>query len=137
MSSYSKINLSLIVIKKLRDKLHEIQSLFCLINVNDKIEVIKIREKRDKILFKGPFAKDVSSSNNSINSLLKLLRKMKLISNFYSVVVTKNIPPFTLWYGNPAKHQGFITKNGVLLDLDLKDKSNNIYEFVNSEPIRK
>jgi UDP-2-acetamido-3-amino-2,3-dideoxy-glucuronate N-acetyltransferase len=52
-------------------------------------------------------------------------------------VVTKNIPPFTLWYGNPAKHQGFITKNGVLLDLDLKDKSNNIYEFVNSEPIRK
>ena len=92
--SYSKINLSLIVIKKLRDKLHEIQSLFCLINVNDKIEVIKIREKRDKILFKGPFAKDVSSSNNSINSLLKLLRKMKLISNFYSVVVTKNIPVF-------------------------------------------
>ena len=40
-------------------------------------------------------------------------------------VVTKNIPPYSLWYGNPAKHKGFITKDGVILDLDQKDKMGN------------
>lgn len=37
-------------------------------------------------------------------------------------IVTKNIPPYTVWYGNPAKMHGYITKNGVLLDNDKKDK---------------
>jgi acetyltransferase-like isoleucine patch superfamily enzyme len=40
-------------------------------------------------------------------------------------VVTKDIPPYSLWYGNPAKHKGFITKDGVILDLDKKDKMGN------------
>ena len=40
-------------------------------------------------------------------------------------VVTKDIPPYPLWYGNPAKHKGFITKDGVILDLDQKDKMGN------------
>jgi len=31
-------------------------------------------------------------------------------------VVTKNIPPHTVWYGNPARQKGYITKSGVLLD---------------------
>lgn len=37
-------------------------------------------------------------------------------------VVTKNIPPHTLWYGNPAKLHGYITRSGILLDMSLKDK---------------
>lgn len=52
-------------------------------------------------------------------------------------VVTKNIPPFTLWYGNPAIHKGYITKNGIILSLDLKDKLGNQYNLINQEPIRK
>jgi len=94
LKSYSKINLSLIVNNKLRNGLHEIQSHFCLINLTDKIEVTKINKLKDRIIFKGPFAKNVKIINNSVNNLLKLLRKLKLISNYYSVVVTKNIPPF-------------------------------------------
>lgn len=31
-------------------------------------------------------------------------------------VVTKDIPPYTVWYGNPAKQKGFITKSGILLN---------------------
>jgi len=31
-------------------------------------------------------------------------------------VVTKDIPPHTVWYGNPARHKGYITKSGILLD---------------------
>jgi len=31
-------------------------------------------------------------------------------------VVTKDIPPYTVWYGNPAKQKGYITQSGILLD---------------------
>ncbi|MDL2323403.1 N-acetyltransferase [Bacteroidales bacterium OttesenSCG-928-A17] len=41
-------------------------------------------------------------------------------------VITKNIPDHTVWYGNPAKMKGYITKSGILLDVNKKDKQNNI-----------
>jgi acetyltransferase-like isoleucine patch superfamily enzyme len=44
-------------------------------------------------------------------------------------VVTKNIPSHTVWYGNPATHRGYITKKGVLLDLDMKDKNGQIQKL--------
>jgi acetyltransferase-like isoleucine patch superfamily enzyme len=37
-------------------------------------------------------------------------------------VITKNIPPYTIWYGNPAKQHGFVTQSGILLDDDLCDE---------------
>lgn len=49
-------------------------------------------------------------------------------------LVTKNIPPFTMWYGSPAKHKGYVTKEGTILDLDLKDKLGNQYILLNNEP---
>jgi len=36
-------------------------------------------------------------------------------------VITRSVPAFTVWYGNPAVHKGFITKNNVLLNLDCTD----------------
>lgn len=29
-------------------------------------------------------------------------------------VVTKDVPEYTVWYGNPAKQRGIITKNGII-----------------------
>ena len=49
-------------------------------------------------------------------------------------VVTKNIPPFTLWFGNPARHQGFITKEGKTLSLNLTDKEGQKYKLVEGVP---
>jgi len=49
-------------------------------------------------------------------------------------LVSKNIPPYTLWYGNPAKQHGYVTKEGVLLNMELKDKENNQYKLVEGEP---
>ena len=50
-------------------------------------------------------------------------------------VVTKNIPPYHLYYGNPAKHSGYVTKDGTLLDLQLKDEKGNNYIFFNGQLI--
>jgi UDP-2-acetamido-3-amino-2,3-dideoxy-glucuronate N-acetyltransferase len=50
-------------------------------------------------------------------------------------VVTKNVPPFTLWTGNPARHKGFVTKDGEVLTIELKSKSGVQYKLVNSEPV--
>ena len=89
--SFAKINLSLIVGKKLRNRLHNIQSLACLINLRDKISIKKTLNG-DKIKFTGSHAARISNKNNSISNLLDLLREKKLISNYYSVNVHKNIP---------------------------------------------
>jgi acetyltransferase-like isoleucine patch superfamily enzyme len=37
-------------------------------------------------------------------------------------VITKDIPPNTVWYGNPAVQHGFVTKSGILLDNAFFDK---------------
>jgi len=52
-------------------------------------------------------------------------------------VVTKDIPPYTVWFGNPAKHGGYITKEGTMLSLTLEDKEGNSYQFVNGELVLK
>lgn len=44
-------------------------------------------------------------------------------------VVTKDIPAYTVWYGNPAKQKGFITKEGIILDMDKKDEQGIKYEI--------
>lgn len=44
-------------------------------------------------------------------------------------VVTKDIPPYTIWYGNPARQKGYITRDGILLDMQKKDK-NGIYHEI-------
>ena len=59
LKSFSKINLSLSVNKKLKSGLHEIQSYYCLINLSDKISIRKIKKKKDKIIFKGLFVKHI------------------------------------------------------------------------------
>ncbi len=38
-------------------------------------------------------------------------------------VVTKNIPPYQVWYGNPAVHKGYVTKEGEIIGLNLNSKN--------------
>ena len=95
LKSFSKINLTLSVNKKLKDKgLHDIQSYFCLINLFDQITIKKIKGKKDIIKFKGKFAKHVKKKNNSIINALSILRKKNLISDYYFILVNKKIPTF-------------------------------------------
>ena len=55
--SYSKINLTLRVIKKLKNNLHGINSLITFAKVYDKIEIKEEKIKKDIIIFSGPFKK--------------------------------------------------------------------------------
>ena len=109
LKSFSKINLTLNVNNKLKNGLHEIQSYYCLINLIDKIKIKKINKKKDIIVFKGPFIKYIKKSNNSITNLLTLLRKLKQISGYYSVIVKKNIPVFS-GLGGGTSNAAFVLK---------------------------
>ena len=116
LKSFSKINLSLNINSKLKNGLHDIQSYYCLINLFDKIKIRKIDKKKDKVVFFGPFIKHIKKSNNSIINLLKLLRKLELISGYYSVNVIKNIPVFSGLGGgtsNAASVLKFLLKGKV------------------------
>ena len=71
LKSYAKLNLSLSVNKKLKNGLHNIQSIYCLIDIYDKIFIKKSKNKNsDQIVFTGPFSKDVNESNNSVKKVL-------------------------------------------------------------------
>jgi UDP-2-acetamido-3-amino-2,3-dideoxy-glucuronate N-acetyltransferase len=52
-------------------------------------------------------------------------------------VITKNVRPFSVYYGNPAKLQGFITKEGILLNKELISKDGKQYIFLNNCLIEK
>jgi len=96
LKSFSKINLSLNINRKLKkNKLHDIQSYFCLINLFDQIKIKKIKGRKDLVKFKGKFSKYIKKKNNSIIDVLKILRKRNLISDYYSVLVDKRIPVFS------------------------------------------
>jgi len=50
-------------------------------------------------------------------------------------VITKSVPSFTLWYGNPAIKRGFITRNGIIINSRMIDKNGRKYKLVDGEPV--
>ena len=110
IKSYSKINFSLKINSKSNSGFHEIQSLYSWIDLADIIKIKKIKKNKDKVVFNGPFSKLVNKRNNSVNKMLKQLRQAKLITNCYSVIVTKNIPVFG-GLGGGTSNAAFILKH--------------------------
>ena len=95
LKSYAKINLTLSINNKLKSGLHNIQSIYCLIDLHDKIFLKKNKNKYfDQVSFTGPFSKDINKSNNSVKKVLKVMRKNKIIHDYYSIKVSKKIPVF-------------------------------------------
>ena len=110
LKSFSKINLSLSVNKKLKNGLHNIQSYYCLINLHDKIKITKIKSDRDIVKFTGKFSRNINKKNNSISKVLNILRHKKLISNYYSVEIKKKIPVFA-GLGGGSSNAAFLTQH--------------------------
>ncbi len=109
VNSFSKINLTLNVTKKING-FHDIQSFYCLIDLHDKIKISINKKNKDIIKFKGKFSRLINKKKNSISSILKILRKKKLISKYYSVVINKKIPVFA-GLGGGSSNAACITKH--------------------------
>ncbi len=112
LKSFSKINLSLNVNKKVNRNLHNIQSIFCILNLFDSVNIKKISGQKDIIKFKGKFSNLINNSNNSISKTLEILRKKKLIQNYYTVTVNKKIPVFA-GLGGGTSNGAFLVKKLV------------------------
>jgi acetyltransferase-like isoleucine patch superfamily enzyme len=52
-------------------------------------------------------------------------------------VVTTDVQDYALVVGNPARHLGYVTKEGVKLNLDLLDADNVPYHFMNGDLCKK
>ena len=93
IKSYCKINLSLKIIKKLKNGYHNISSLITFSDLHDVIRISKIKKSKDKITFSGKFCNNINKKSNTITSVLKILREKKLIKNqSFKINVKKNIP---------------------------------------------
>ena len=92
IKSYSKINLSLRILNKLKNGMHNIETNSVLINLFDEIEIKK--NKKDVIIFKGNFRNNINLKNNSISHTINVLRSKNIIKNYYKITVKKNIPVY-------------------------------------------
>ena len=93
IKSFCKINLSLKIIKKLKNGYHNISSLVTFCDLHDMILISKINSEKDKITFSGKFQNGINKKNNTITKMLNLLRKENLIKDqSFKINIKKNIP---------------------------------------------
>ena len=90
IKSHAKINLSLNILGKDKNRLHKIQSIISFLNFHDKIYIQQINNKKHIVKFNGPFSKNLK--NNTILQLLNILDKKNLLNKIYEIKVKKNIP---------------------------------------------
>ena len=120
LKSFCKVNLSIRVLKKLKNGLHNIQTNSFLLNLHDDIKINRIYEKKDNIIFFGEFKNLVSKYKNSVSSTLNILRKLGIIRKgyYYKILIKKKIPVFS-GLGGGTSNSFFIIKHFI------KKKINN------------
>ena len=132
LRSPAKINLYLRVIKKLSNNYHEIDSLISHVGVFDKITVLENKNKQTSVKFFGEFSKLISNKNNSIISVISLLKKLnkKIKEKNFTIKVKKNIPVGSGLGGgtsNAVTILKFLQKR-----FNLKIKKNNLKQIYSS-----
>jgi len=120
INSYAKINLSLGVLGKLKNKLHRIESLVSFIDLHDEISIQQINKKKHKVFFYGRFSKNIPHKN-TISKLLELLDRQDFLKNKkYLIKIKKNIPLKSGMGGGSMNASSvlryFINKNKLLLN---------------------
>ena len=120
INSYAKINLSLGVLGKLKNKLHRIESLVSFIDLHDEISIQQINKKKHKVFFYGMCSKNIPNKN-TISKLLELLDRQNFLKNKkYLIKIKKNIPLKSGMGGGSMNASSvlryFINKNKLLLN---------------------
>ena len=134
IKSYAKINLALNVIKK-SDKLHIIESLISFIDIYDVIFIKKIKSKKNHIIFRGKFSKNIKS-NNTVSKLFKVLHEKKYTNERFFIKIMKNIPQ-KAGLGGGSMNAAFILKYLIkkkIIKVSKKQIS-QILEYVGSDTI--
>ena len=122
LKAYGKINLYLKVIKKLKNKYHEIETLFCFFDIYDQIFVSSNRVN-NQIIFTGKFSKGISNTNNTVLKLLNILKKYpKFNKHKFKIRIIKNIPQGSGFGGGSADVSALLTFFNKYLKLNLKKK---------------
>lgn len=120
LKAYGKINLYLKVIKKLKNKYHEIESLFCFFNIYDEIFVFANRTY-NKIIFTGKFSKGISNTNNTVLKLFNILKKYPKFNKLkFKIRIVKNIPQGSGFGGGSADVSVLLNFFNKYLKLNLK-----------------
>ena len=79
LKAFCKINLSLRVIRKLRNGYHNIMSYITFCDLHDVISVYKIESLKDKISFSGKFKTGINNKfNTARQKLSSYSKKLKL-----------------------------------------------------------
>ena len=127
IKSYCKINLSLRVLKKMKDGFHDIQTNTMLLDLNDLIKIKKIKGKKDIVIFKGEFKKYISKTKNSVIDTINILRKNNILKKKEKlhVLINKKIPVFS-GLGGGTSNSAFIIK--YFLNKKINSKIINLFE---------
>ena len=142
VKSFSKLNLTLRVLNKLKNGMHDIETNSALVNVFD--EIIIKKNIKDKIIFKGKFKSKINKKKNTVKETLKILRKYKLIKDFYKVSIKKNIPIFAGLGGGTSNSASIVryflksnTNNNVLLNELEKKVGSDFKLFLHNNSFQK
>jgi 4-diphosphocytidyl-2-C-methyl-D-erythritol kinase len=120
--SYCKINLSLRVLKRLKNGYHSITSLVTFCNLYDIISISKSKSLKDEIKFSGQFKKGITNIN-TVSKLLNLLRKKKILNNnFFKINIKKNIPHGSGLGGGSSNAAYLLNYLNTKLKLKLRSK---------------
>ena len=92
IKSFSKINLTLRVLNRFKNGMHNIETNSTLVDLSDEINIK--RNKKNIVTFSGKFKNQVNKKKNTVKDTLLLLEKNNITKNFYKIRVKKNIPVY-------------------------------------------
>ena len=123
LKAYGKINLYLKVIKKLKNKYHQIETLFCFFDIYDEI-LISPSNTNNQIIFTGKFSKGISATHNSVLKLLNILKKYpKFNAHKFTIKIIKNLPLGSGLGGGSADASALLNFFNKRLKLNLKKRT--------------
>jgi 4-diphosphocytidyl-2-C-methyl-D-erythritol kinase len=123
LKAYGKINLYLKVIKKLKNKYHQIETLFCFFDIYDEI-LISSSNTNNQIIFTGKFSKGISATHNSVLKLLNILKKYpKFTAHKFTIKIIKNLPLGSGLGGGSADASALLNFFNKRLKLNLKKRT--------------
>jgi 4-diphosphocytidyl-2-C-methyl-D-erythritol kinase len=123
LKAYGKINLYLKVIKKLKNKYHQIETLFCFFDIYDEI-LISSSNINNQIIFTGKFSKGISTTHNSVLKLLDILKKYpKFNAHKFTIKIIKNLPLGSGLGGGSADASALLNFFNKRLKLNLKRRT--------------